>query len=178
MSGYEIAKDFQATLAATVALTAATIAYRAAMAKLAFDRTEAEQKRRTEKLALFLRIKYAVNAYASNLGDLRYLIDLEPNDRRDHALKAAIGPSIQIKLPAEINDAWARLDLFTEENMSDLQSMRVYGPIIEKTCNILQPADDLDLPRLKWRCEMASDPILLLINSLDEQIRELKSPAA
>jgi hypothetical protein len=48
MGLYDIAKDFQTTLAAIVALTAATIAYRAAMAKLAFDRVEAEQKRRTK----------------------------------------------------------------------------------------------------------------------------------
>jgi len=64
---YEMLKDFQPTLAAVIALTAAALAYRAAMAKVAFDRGVREQDRTDRKLGLFLRLRRRVEMLRAQL---------------------------------------------------------------------------------------------------------------
>ncbi|SRR5229473_2932504 len=55
---YDILKDFQPALAAAIALAAATLAYRGAMAKVEFDRRSSERERIRHKLGLYMRLRY------------------------------------------------------------------------------------------------------------------------
>jgi hypothetical protein len=53
---YDILRDFQPTMAALVALSAAALAYFAAMAKVTLDREITERQRAKERIGLYLRL--------------------------------------------------------------------------------------------------------------------------
>ncbi|WP_035679418.1 hypothetical protein [Bradyrhizobium liaoningense] len=61
---YQLFKDFQPTLAAAIALTAAYLAYTGAMAKVRHDQDAAAREYSRTKLALFLRLRFEVRALA------------------------------------------------------------------------------------------------------------------
>ena len=53
---YDVVKDFQPTIAALVALSAATLAYFAAMAKVTLDRENADRQWSKERIGPYLRL--------------------------------------------------------------------------------------------------------------------------
>jgi hypothetical protein len=113
-------------------------------------------------------------SYSQTLVHLEIVVDRKENDRREKALEL-FGSDLQITPPAEINDAWNRLDLFTKENMHDLQSMRYFNPIIQRTaCYILVPGHEADMKTLLYSCRKASDALTNLVLSLEQQIAELR----
>jgi hypothetical protein len=111
---YDLLKDFQPSLAALVALTAAIIAYRGAMAKVDLDRATSERESKSKKLGMFRRLRVAVerlkNALGSNTMDL------------DEVIRGSFGEIVSdpfafaafMQFP-EIEDAWTNIASFPPE---------------------------------------------------------------
>ncbi|WP_439363100.1 hypothetical protein ACNJYD_19935 [Bradyrhizobium sp. DASA03005] len=132
---YDTLKDFQPTVAALVAFSAAGLAFVAAMAKVRFDSREAERKRAAEELALFQRLRAALMPIKQKAekaqADIKRVQD-PSEDEVDH------GPMVRadrLKLPPappEIAEAWSRLDLFSEATIYDLAELRDRLPTLSE----------------------------------------------
>jgi hypothetical protein len=115
-------KEWQTSMAAAVALLAATLAYKGATAKVDFDREEAERERTDAKLGLYLQlrtqlVRIAGECYQANrmIDDLREVTDAK---------------NIYAWYPRpfadanEIDEAWNKLFLFPREAYEEIQKMR------------------------------------------------------
>ena len=125
MTLYKVIHDFQGLIAATVALTAAMIAYRGAMAKLSFDRVEADKRRHSEKLALLLRLRSAINGLTYNVNHIVSVLS-GTDDSTEYKIRMLekIFGGREFGAPTEIDEAWQRLDLLGQEQMNDLELIR------------------------------------------------------
>jgi len=64
---YDVLKDFQPMIAALVALAAASLAYRGAMAKVELDREMAARQRAKDRLGLLLRFTSQLRRMAASI---------------------------------------------------------------------------------------------------------------
>jgi hypothetical protein len=136
-------KDWQVFMAALVALGAATVAYRGAIeaatlahrgateaatltsrsniAKVDFDRENAERERISKKLALFLRLNLT-------LGTLEFEIGRALDSLKSFAQASEKGPlsksSLRVPYVDELNEAWEKLDLFPPEIINEINEIR------------------------------------------------------
>jgi hypothetical protein len=102
-------KDWQTITASFVALGAATLAYSAAMAKVAFDERTAKEAERRKTLGIFLRFDFAVDV-------LKYeaeyrLKEVEPPASSSENNIAVVDEFAFSEMP-EIKEAWGNLDYF------------------------------------------------------------------
>jgi len=110
---YQILKDFQPTLAALVALTAAAFAYRSAMAKVNYDREVRNEDRMNTKAALLLQLR-AASAY--------WLSHFATKTSADLAFEL-FAPLIPKSIP-EFDDAWRQLPSLPRSSMPYIDSVR------------------------------------------------------
>ena len=134
-------KEWQTLLAAiiapSIALYAATLAYRGAMAKVEFDRELARHELIAKKLGLLLRLRHAVDQLAIDIDVLMHMWPtqaeraswLDPNSQeRGRTIHAA---SLKVStLPAEIVEAWEKLELLPAEAIFPLLTIKKAVPDI------------------------------------------------
>lgn len=111
-------KTWQTLMAALVALAAATIAYRAAVLKIEFDREKEHRDLLRVRLGVFLRLQAALAVL---------LLETETCDEiftYDGSDKTVTGEDLIFLEPPEIGEAWAHLDLFPKSAILDLSSLK------------------------------------------------------
>lgn len=112
---YDIAKDFQPSFAAMIALTAAVFAYRAAMAKVQFDREVREKDRQDQRLALLIKL-------SSGAERPKRALSVVVDKKANHSLETIfIGIP---RPPDEFEEAWGKLALVPSAVMQDLEHAR------------------------------------------------------
>jgi hypothetical protein len=114
-------KEWQTLLAAMIALGAAVIAYRAAMAKVNLDRELAAQELLRRKTGLYLRLHFALH---------RMLVEAEKVEKKttwfSNPARLQRDPlaMTDIAVPKEIEEAWDHLELFQIPISSQLHKIR------------------------------------------------------
>jgi hypothetical protein len=124
---YDILRDFQPTMAALVALGAATFAYFAAMAKVTLDREIAARQRAKERIGLYLRLisqlrRLQQDAYY--IGD--YLGERVMRAKKDNTSRVEWIPEI-LALSGdfeEVEKAWQNIELLPAVVFNDLDYLR------------------------------------------------------
>lgn len=114
--GFSI-REWQTLLAAFVALGAATLAYRAAMAKVALDETLHDRQTRRETRGVSMRARLALLVMAQDAAHYVQLLDRP---------KFAFFPrDIIIRTSAELDEAWRSLDLLPGDIASSYEGVKV-----------------------------------------------------
>lgn len=122
-------KDWQTSLAAMVALAAATMAYRGAMAKVDHDRERAQVADDRERLSLFLKLEIAIGLLGSEVKRQRTWTEVP---FRDYS-RDPFGPppqrtieakDFQFETPPEFDEAWNKLDLFDDMTITAMANIR------------------------------------------------------
>jgi len=98
-------KEWQTLLGAMVALMAAGIAYRGAMAKVNFDRESEARKLERQKIGLYLRLSFTLDALQREAVKVAKAANWEGDSRMNIS-------DMGIPEPTEICEAWANLELF------------------------------------------------------------------
>jgi membrane protein implicated in regulation of membrane protease activity len=125
---YEVLKDFQPSIAAFVALSAAAAAYFAAMARVALDREIDERQRAKERIGLYLRLISQLR----RLQRVTYFIADSVDDRMQRAKENKVG---HVEWTAdifmldedfdEIEKAWQNLELLPEDAFGRIDRVRL-----------------------------------------------------
>jgi hypothetical protein len=103
-------KDWQTITAALIALGAAILAYRAAMAKIHFDERTAREVVRRKTLGLFMRLDFAVDVLQH---EAKYLLKEEtaPPESSSENYSVVV-EDLALSEMQEIKEAWENLDYF------------------------------------------------------------------
>jgi hypothetical protein len=111
-------KDWQPLIASFVALGAATLAYKSAMAKVEIDRAEHRREFLRRQLALYLKLDIAIEGFRPEVQtvDAR-LVFLDEGD-------AIPAKELRIKEPLEIAEAWENLDVFPRTLIREIAMIR------------------------------------------------------
>jgi hypothetical protein len=124
---YDVLKDFQPMIAALVALAAASLAYRGAMAKVELDREMAARQRAKDRLGLLLRFTSQLRRMKSeterNANSIKTMVETaaRENARRiDYWGKA----DFSLEQFGEIDRAWDQLELLPSEAFELLEKLR------------------------------------------------------
>lgn len=119
---YDLAKDFQPTLAAVIALAAATIAYRGVLARISYEKAIAETARNSARLSLCTRLKLRTIPMAMQAKFLSEWLDREKTkiSISDLAEQMQIWPPT----PAEFEEAWQHLDALPVAAIDALNALR------------------------------------------------------
>jgi hypothetical protein len=117
-SPYDVLKDFQPIIAALVALLAASLAYRGAMAKVKFDERLQEGKR----LGLYLRLRSQLAALSFTISSVMENHDEIPKGRPMERRRGAV--DIDVHRFDEVEDAWKQIDQFPSECVIPLDQVR------------------------------------------------------
>jgi hypothetical protein len=113
-------KDWQPLMAAFVALGAASLAYRASMARVNFDRATAIETERRKRIGLVVRAIYAVFLISREAVVNRLIIRSVEKHRRKFSLSEVPVPST-----GGLQEAWTNFEYFTPEivfEVSDIQT--------------------------------------------------------
>jgi hypothetical protein len=124
---YDILRDFQPTMAALVALGAATLAYFAAMAKVTLDRKIAARQRAKERIGLYLRLISQLRRLQQDsyfIGD--YLGERVMRANKDNTSRVEWSPEILALSDDfdEVEKAWQNIELLPAEVFDDLDYLR------------------------------------------------------
>jgi hypothetical protein len=124
---YDIVKDFQPTIAALVALSAAALAYLAAMAKVNLDRQSADRQRAKERIGLYLRLisqlrhlRQDAHSIGEFLGE-RLMRAKRDNTSRVEWISEIVALSADFD---EVEKAWQNIELLPAEVFNDLDYLR------------------------------------------------------
>jgi hypothetical protein len=120
-----------AIIAPSIALYAATLAYRGAMAKVNLDRAELDRRQMSEQLGLFLRVRAAAERVSEESGARIAMLNFQPSN---DALRTSItiGPEqLSIAVPVELNEAWSRLDIFPAALIRQIEILRRLLPVLQ-----------------------------------------------
>lgn len=171
-------KDWQPLMASFVALGAATLAYRAAMAKVDFDRDAAQRADKRAALRLCLRLEYTVKVIKH---EAALLIRRVPADV-SKGIKVKIS-DLTVGPPNALDEAWASLETFPRSMSRNLARLR--GSLYDRDVLAslfksemvwdLSQAHELPLPLQKFR-DIAGDigrAAEACIEDLDVHIAEL-----
>jgi hypothetical protein len=109
---------WQTSIAAIVALAAATLAYRAAMAKVWQDKEVAAQTLARKKLGLFLRLEFALDRLHDEAYGRQGLTEKGPVSR------TVTLQQMRIAMPQELDEAWVNLDVFPGAVVESLVAIR------------------------------------------------------
>ena len=109
-------EKWQTLMTGFVALIAAGIAYRGATAKVRYDREVADREEMRRKVALFLKLEVALTQLYEKARILnnRFAIHRLGWEAADVALDE----------PPELEEAWARLDLFPRHVIAEIRNIR------------------------------------------------------
>jgi hypothetical protein len=123
---YEVVRDFQPTIAAIVAAIAATIAYRAAMAKINLDRELIEREHAKERLGLYIRLRaelISLNRDAKHTS--QHLGDnlMRTKDANTSDVKWTMAFELESEYP-EIDEAWAKVELMPQAAPQHIELLR------------------------------------------------------
>jgi hypothetical protein len=109
---------------ASIVYRGATLAYQAAMAKVALDHEQAERERLSERLGLFLRL---TTSLYSVIGDTAgHIYKIEERREENAPFKSMIITPRELKIfnPPELSDAWAKVHLLPHELITDIAFLR------------------------------------------------------
>jgi hypothetical protein len=121
-----------AFIAPSIALVAAIVAYRGAMAKVEYDREEAARRRNNEKLGLFLRLRASLMHTFADADAARHLIrDETPNDVRLAQSVEIRAQRIAVHNPAELIEAWNSIHLMPAMTIAPIEGLKRLLPLIE-----------------------------------------------
>ncbi len=117
------ASKWQVLLAAFVALVAATLAYRGAMAKVNFDREARDYDMTAKTLALLLKLHMAtMTLRAEFMRRRRWFI---PKVDEEDPTRVVSKTHLKVfKTPPEFDEAWNNLDQLSEAAILDLTNLR------------------------------------------------------
>jgi hypothetical protein len=147
-------------IAPTIALGAATLAYHSAMAKVYHDREEAERRRNSERLGLFLRLHTSLSRVLIDIHRCILAVEMtlpqssekleqigvkarrKPNllfaSLAHHITRDSTIPFATIKAehmevynPPELPEAWSKIDLFPAPLVVDIDVLRNLLPTME-----------------------------------------------
>jgi hypothetical protein len=124
---YDILRDFQPTMAALVALGAATLAYFAAMAKVTLDRETAARQRAKERIGLYLRLISQLRRLQQDahfIGD--HLGEHVMRAKKDNTSRVEWIPEIHALSDdfEEVEKAWQNIELLPAAVFDDLDYLR------------------------------------------------------
>jgi hypothetical protein len=127
-------KEWQTLLAAviapSIAICAAWIAYKAAMAKVEHDREEGARRRNSERLGLFLRLRAALRQTLSDAGQRVTLIERQsPKLAQQIVLTPA---HLKIYNPPSLAEAWESINLVPPSLIGNIEGLRRLIPLIEE----------------------------------------------
>jgi hypothetical protein len=139
---YDVAKDFQPLLAATVALAAAIggtlfayrgarLAYGGAMARIDFDRDAVRRERDRQKLGSYLRLKSQLQRLEEDtcfkLSMVQIAVDLAPVPENIFVIPEFEWKTKYYALEGEfeeLDQAWANIDLFSDTAARAIDRLR------------------------------------------------------
>jgi hypothetical protein len=160
-------KEWQTLMAAiiapSIAFLAAIVAYRAAMAKVNFDREVHEETTRRQRRGLMLRLRFALE-HAIDQGDALWkMLHLKVGNDGEITLTSKM---LSVFSPPEIDEAWKDLGLFDET-------------LARKIADIKIQCRQMEIVRSQWSSDQewtftASNPPedLLLLAKLDGELDE------
>jgi hypothetical protein len=105
-------KQWQTILSALIALTAATLAYSAAMAKVRFDENTARQTEYRKTLGVFLRFDFAMDVLKYEAKNFLVATDAPASSAENNILEVN---DLALSEMPEIKEAWSNLDYFPVE---------------------------------------------------------------
>jgi hypothetical protein len=111
-------EKWQTSIAAIVALAAATLAYLAAMAKVRLDEDIAAETLRRKKLGLFTRLEFALDRLHEEAYGREGLTEKGPIDRK------VTLQQMRIAMPPELEEAWRNLEMFPRPVVEALAAIR------------------------------------------------------
>jgi hypothetical protein len=177
---YDAVKDFQPLIAAMVALGAATLAFRGAMAKVELDRENSRRDRSGRKLGLYLRLRFRLQRAVTEMGHATVELDsLLEAAERDKTVTWK--PSdFRVTEFEEINEAWEKLDLLPEPAFDHVDRLRTLMPRINALiAGISEPEKEQQTRRwyvaiVRRHSGRSLDAAENLIRSLDAAIDRLE----
>jgi len=113
-------KEWQTLMAAMVALVAASIAYRGAMAKVYLDRELAERKNAQEKLSLYLKLGFALTELSAQADIIQKKTAWTIGYRKPPVEKE----EMEIREPPEVAEAWDKLEALPVETIAAINIVR------------------------------------------------------
>lgn len=154
-----ILQNWQTFMAALVALGAAGIAYRAAMAKVAFDREIADRDLRRRKLGMLLRLESAIAPVFARLLAIESAFTWKfYSSRRTLRIE-----DMAMTEPDEFTEAWQNLDFFPLETIHDLRLMRHTLKLVVDEVKILGDGpfviDTITVPTILQRYKQLTDDL-------------------
>ncbi len=112
-------KEWQTFIAAMVALGAASLAYRGAMAKVTLEREVIARDARRRLLSLALRLELTLLQLKAEAAQI-----VAPFDGPLLQKHSAVPDQLHTGFPPELNEAWEHLDLFPQELVLLIASLR------------------------------------------------------
>jgi len=129
---YELAKDFQPTVAAIVALTAAIFAYRGVAQRISYDKEVAEITRLRARISLCTRLMLRTRPFVRQA---QFLADQLKKQEVSVALKEIDDQLTRWpKAPAELDEAWQHVDAIPVEAIDALDAFRDQLDRFEYVC--------------------------------------------
>jgi hypothetical protein len=114
-------EKWQTLMTGIMAIIAAGIAYRGAIAKVRHDREVLETENRRRKLSLYLKVQMACQQLRDIAQEVRLAIGPRHGFEEPWVLK---GSSFKIEEPPELEEAWTYLDLFPRPIIAEIRIVR------------------------------------------------------
>ena len=173
-------KDWQTLMAGGLAVLAAGLAYRAAMAKVNFDREQAAREVKRRELSILMKVDFAIGELHDNArridGTLMFFQAMQ-------TAQTVTVDELRIFEPADIEEAWQHLDIFPQACIHELRNVRKSIRELDRIFKTLSvskwtvPADSSDIPLelgviLSWAHEIWQS-CAVLQSQLAKTVREL-----
>lgn len=114
-------RNWQTLIAGIIAIGAAVMTYRAAMAKVNYDRETAEREVDRRKIGLLLKTDLALRMLADQADTYRSVLE-EPRALDFHIA----ADHFQLDEPAELHEAWENMDVFPRSALYELRNLTLY----------------------------------------------------
>lgn len=116
-----VLKDWQLLMAALIAVGGATLAYHAAMAKVAFDRETRDRDLGRRRLGLQMRLGYALELCRA---EAQHAMKLEPRSVDAVNPRKLVLQDVTIPRHREFEEAWKNLEHFSRKVVFGLANLR------------------------------------------------------
>jgi len=165
---------------ATFVFRGATLAYRAAMAKVALDERLHEATLRRQRRGLFLRLSSTVYRLGQRAQRIENLIKLPAEEESTILITA---DRIDLKYLDELSEAWTNLDAFPSDVALSIVDIRIHGGNVQRTAErLVQDPITLThgerLPgrarRLKWNLHSIYEHCMAIDDFLETTLQEMK----
>ncbi|WP_441268695.1 hypothetical protein AB7G19_30055 [Bradyrhizobium sp. 215_C5_N1_1] len=129
---YELAKDFQPTVAAMVALAAAFFAYRGVAQRIAYDKEVADIARLRARISLCTRLMLRTRPLVRQA---QFIVDWLKHEEVEVALKEIDDQMTRWpKTPPELDEAWQHVDAVPVAAIDSLDAFRDHLDRFEYVC--------------------------------------------